>query len=224
MVGLAHPRRVSCPPWSPVPRTTNRADAEPVARPSSSAAGVTNAASLAAGARPTAPNIGRGSTGCGVGIDAFASPICAHAIMPPLSTRCGRTPKNAGSHSTRSASLPGSTEPTSSVDAVGDRRVDRVLGDVAARPQVVGAPSPGRAPAAAFITCAVCQVRMIDLADPAHRLESEPIIEIAPRSCRMSSAAIVWAGSGLGEREVLGHRRVEVVADHQHVEVLARAC
>ena len=63
--------------------------------------------------RPAAPNIGRGSTGCGVGMEAFASPIAAQAIIPPLITACGRTPKNAGSHSTRSASLPTSTEPIS---------------------------------------------------------------------------------------------------------------
>jgi hypothetical protein len=34
--------------------------------------------------------------GCGVGIDAFASPICAHAMKPPLSTISGRIPKKAG--------------------------------------------------------------------------------------------------------------------------------
>ena len=52
-------------------------------------------------------------TGCGVGIDALASPICAHAMKPPFSTSSGFAPKNAGRHSTRSASLPGSMEPTS---------------------------------------------------------------------------------------------------------------
>ncbi|CAM5243679.1 hypothetical protein SMICM304S_07044 [Streptomyces microflavus] len=60
-----------------------------------------------------APNIGRGSTGSGVGMDALASPICAYAIWPPLMTVCGFTPKNAGSQSTRSASFPLSTEPIS---------------------------------------------------------------------------------------------------------------
>jgi hypothetical protein len=63
--------------------------------------------------RGEAPNIGRANTGCGVGIDALASPICAQAIMPPFTTTCGRTPNNFGSHSTRSASLPTSTEPIS---------------------------------------------------------------------------------------------------------------
>ena len=44
---------------------------------------------------------------------------------------------------------------------------------------------------------------------------------IAPRSCRTSSAAIVSrADAALGEGQVLGDRRVEVVAHHQHVEVL----
>ena len=77
------------------------------------ACGATKCTDVAAAAAGAAPNIGRGSTGCGVGIDALASPIAAHAIMPPLITACGRTPKNAGSHSTRSASLPTSTEPIS---------------------------------------------------------------------------------------------------------------
>lgn len=83
------------------------------ARPSSMAWGATKCTDVAAAAAGAAPNIGRGSTGCGVGMDAFASPIAAHTIMPPLTTACGRTPKNAGSHNTRSASLPTSTEPIS---------------------------------------------------------------------------------------------------------------
>ena len=36
----------------------------------------------------------------------------AATIMPPLMINDGLTPKNAGFHSTRSASLPTSTEPT----------------------------------------------------------------------------------------------------------------
>ena len=46
-------------------------------------------------------------------MEALGSPIAAAAIMPPLITRLGLTPKKAGRHSTRSASLPGSIEPTS---------------------------------------------------------------------------------------------------------------
>ncbi|CAM5468755.1 hypothetical protein SFUMM280S_02908 [Streptomyces fumanus] len=83
------------------------------ARPSSRAGAVTKLTELAAGARPIAPYIGRGRIGCGVGMEALASPICAYAICPPLMTSSGLTPKNAGSHSTRSASLPVSTEPIS---------------------------------------------------------------------------------------------------------------
>ncbi len=67
------------------------------ASPSSTAAGDTKAIDVWPAVRPNAPNIGRGSTGCGVGIDALASPIAPHAITPPLTTTCGRTPKNRGS-------------------------------------------------------------------------------------------------------------------------------
>jgi hypothetical protein len=50
---------------------------------------------------------------------------------------------------------------------------------------------------------------------------SEEIIESAPRSCRMSSAAMVSRpDAALGEGDVLGDVGVEVVAHHQHVEVL----
>jgi hypothetical protein len=49
--------------------------------------------------------------GCGVGIEAFGSPIGAAAITPPLMTMSGFTPKNAGDQRTRSASLPASIDP-----------------------------------------------------------------------------------------------------------------
>ena len=62
-------------------------------------------------ARPYAANIGRKCTGCGVGIDAFGSPISAQLITPPLSTILGLAPKNAGSHSTRSATWPTAMRP-----------------------------------------------------------------------------------------------------------------
>ena len=97
--------------------------------------------------RRRSTRVGRISTGCGVGIEAFGSPSAAHTMAPPLITSSGRTPKKRGSHSTRSASLPGSTEPTSCVDAVGDGRVDRVLGDVAPGPLVVGRRPPPERPA-----------------------------------------------------------------------------
>src|ERR1700674_3464172 len=62
---------------------------------------------------PKLPNIGRYITGCGVGMDAFGSPIALHAINPPFTTISGFAPKKAGFHSTRSASFPGSIEPIS---------------------------------------------------------------------------------------------------------------
>ena len=72
-------------------RTSNRS-----ASPPSSASGATKCTDVAAAVTPSAPNIGRGSTGCGVGIEAFASPIAAYTIIPPLITNEGFTPKKAG--------------------------------------------------------------------------------------------------------------------------------
>ena len=79
----------------------------------SKAARETKVSELFASDPPKAPNIGRPYTGCGVGIDAFGSPIIAAAIVPPLRIRLGLTPKNAGFHSTRSAHFPTAIEPTS---------------------------------------------------------------------------------------------------------------
>ena len=81
------------------------------ARPASSAAGETYVTDRSAPI--VSPKDGRIITGCGVGIEAFGSPSAAHAIAPPLMTTAGRTPKNFGSHTTRSASLPTSIDPTS---------------------------------------------------------------------------------------------------------------
>ena len=44
---------------------------------------------MAAATGAAAPNWGRGMTGWGVGIEALASPICAQAMNPPLSTTWG---------------------------------------------------------------------------------------------------------------------------------------
>src|ERR1700690_1177267 len=73
---------------------------------------LTSARQLPPTAPPNAPNIGRMYTGCGVGIDAFGSPICAHAINPPFNPSSGLIPKNAGFHKTKSANFPTSTDPT----------------------------------------------------------------------------------------------------------------
>ena len=57
-------------------------------------------------------NIGLPWTGPGVGIDALASPIWDQTIDPPLITKSGFTAKKDGFHSTKSAILPFSIEPT----------------------------------------------------------------------------------------------------------------
>jgi hypothetical protein len=71
------------------------------------------------------------------------------------------------------------------------------------------------------MACAVCQVRSTTSPTRPIAWLSDPIIEIAPRSCSTSSAAIVEGpDAALGEGQVLGHGRVQVVADDEHVEVL----
>ena len=172
--------------------------------------------------RPWAPNIGRITTGCGVGIDAFASPICDHAMNPPLMTSSGLTPKNAGCHSTRSASLPTSTDPISPRDAVRDRGVDRVLRHVAPNPQVVvrALLAGERSALLTHLVRGLPRARH-DFADAPHRL--------AVTRDHADSAKVVQdvfrrdgfvADAALGKRDVLRNVLVEMVADHQHVEVL----
>src|SRR6185295_10906911 len=77
-------------------------------------------------------------------------------------------------------------------DAVRDGRVDRVLGDVALGAEVVVARAAfGSLPRWPFILCAVCQQRMT--ISPTRPIACESLLNmlIAPRSCRMSSAAMV---------------------------------
>src|ERR1700740_2607340 len=81
-------------------------------RPEVTAALEVNTTEDAVSDLPNAANIGWECTGCGVGIEAFGSPMGAATIEPPLTMQSGLTPKKAGDHSTRSASLPFSTEPT----------------------------------------------------------------------------------------------------------------
>jgi hypothetical protein len=105
---------------------------------------------------------------------------------------------------------------------VGDGRVDGVFGDVAADAQiVVVAGFLGQAPRWRFILSAVCQVRMITSPTRPMAWLSDAMIENAPISCRMSSAAIVSLRMRLSAKAMSsGMRAVEVVADHQHVEML----
>ena len=79
-------------------------------------------------------------------------------------------------------------------DAVGDGRVDRVLGDVALDAEVVVAAAGvlGQRRRAAASSCAR-SARSAMITSPTRPMacESRDIMLIAPRSCRMSSAAIV---------------------------------
>ena len=108
-------------------------------------------------------------------------------------------------------------------DAMRDRRVDRVFGDVAldARSCRCAGRRPAAAPRWRFILSAVCQVRMMTSPTRPIAWLSDDIIESAPRSCRMSSAAIVSLRMRLSAKaRSSGIARVEVMADHQHVEML----
>ena len=141
-----------------------------------------------------APNIGRMISGCGVGIEALASPICAKAMKPLFSTISGRAPKKAGFHSTRSATLPFSTDPirwlmpwamAPLIVYLATKRLMRKLS--------LPATSSGSLPRWRFIWSAICQVRVTT--SPARPIAwlSDVIIEIAPRSCMTPSAAMVSA-------------------------------
>ena len=153
-------------------------------------------------ARARRANIGRYSTGSASGSTHSGRPSPRRRSCPPFSTSSGFTPKKAGFHSTRSASLPASMEPTTMGDAVRDGGIDGVLGDVAFDARVVvsrGSPAPA-APRWTFILCAVCQVRRMTSPTRPIACESDEIMLIAPRSCRMSSAAIVSAGCATRRR------------------------
>ena len=125
-------------------------------------------------------------------MEALASPIAAQAIIPPLSTSVRPHAEERRVPQHQVGQLARLDRADLGVEAVRDRRADRVLGDVAPGPQVVGRRRrPGSAPRRPFITCAVCQVRRTTSPTRPIACESEPIIEIAPRSCSRSSAAIV---------------------------------
>ena len=90
-----------------------------------------------------APHIGRGSTGCGVGIEALASPICRpgdHAALEHQ-VRAHAEERRLPQHQV--GELARLDRADLAVEAVRDRRADRVLGDVAAGPQVVVRGPPG---------------------------------------------------------------------------------
>src|ERR1700676_571046 len=82
-------------------------------KPAELAACEMNVMLVAAIAEPKLPHMGRYITGWGVGIEAFGSPMALQPMNPPFTTISGFTPKKAGFHKTRSASLPASIEPIS---------------------------------------------------------------------------------------------------------------
>src|SRR4051794_17671056 len=176
--------------------------------------------------------------------------------MPPLSTTCGRTPNVFGSHSTRSASLPGSTDPTSPSMPWATAGQIVYLATYRRAPRLSPAPPPAREPPRRLITRAGCPGRLTtpppppparaapatlqrapaalhhvrglpgahpDLADPAHRRRvradhrdgPEVVQQVLRGDRRRPDAA-------LGEGEVLRDAGVQVVADHEHVEVLVQ--
>ena len=174
-------------------------------------------------ARPSAPNIGRMSSGCGVGIDAFASPICAQAMKPPLMHELGLDAEERRPPQHEIGQLADLDRADLVRHAVRDRRVDRVLRDVAADAEVVVVAALARrgGRAAPSSCAAVCQVRVITSPTRPIAWLSLEMMLIAPRSWRMSSAAIVSPRMRLSAKATSsGMLAVEVVADHEHVEVL----
>lgn len=180
-------------PRHPFTATSRFVTPYPVEIPRSIDVPLTNAQLARPRARPIAPNIGRIITGWGVGIDAFGSPICEHAITPPFNTISGFAPKNAGFHSTKSANFPTSMLPTKcEIPCATAGQI--VYFATYRRIRKLSSPCPSSsasAPRCCFILSAVCHVRVITSPTRPIACESDEIIEIAPKSCRISSAAIV---------------------------------
>ena len=124
--------------------------------------------------------------------------------------------------STMSASLPGSSEPTWCADAVGDRRVDRAAWrGSAGRGRCRCRPASPASAAALLLHLVRRSARQRVTVSPMRPIacESDENMLMTPRSCSTSSAAIVSARM----RDCRRRRRprgcrVEVVADHQHVD------
>ena len=125
-------------------------------------------------------------------MEAPGSPICDQAMNPPLITSSGRAPNSAGRQSTRSATFPGSTEPTSCAIPCEMAGLIVYFATYLRMRKLSLSPFSSRSrPRCSRILCAVCQVRAI--ASPTRPIAwlSLEIMLIAPRSWRMSSAAMV---------------------------------
>ena len=143
----------------------------------------TNVIDVLSTASPFAPNMSVYTTGCGVGIEAFASPIFDEQINPPFIIISGFTPNIAGLQRTRSAIFPTSTEPAySEIPCViagfivyfEIKRLIRVLSFLSL--------SSSNGPLCFFILSAVCHVRIITSPTRPIACESELIIENIPMS------------------------------------------
>jgi len=174
---------------------------------------------------------GAGSTRvlAGWGIDAFASPIWPHAMNPPLTT-------TVGSHAVKEARFPQhevrpACPPADRADLVvevrgADGGADRCTSATYRRAPLVVRPrrSPGREPRRSFITWAVLP-RCAGITSPTRPIacESEPIMEDGSH-VRGGCLRRRWCSAydaTLGEREVFGDVRVEVVGTPStYVEVL----
>ena len=161
--------------------------------------------------------------GCGVGSEAFGSPMFAQTIIPPLMTIFGFAPKNAGSQSTRSAILPGLDRAEHVGDAGGDGGIDRDLGDDSEARGSCRCPRspPAERPRALFMQSAVWMARSQFSPTRPIACESLPMIEMTPMSWSTFSAAIVSARTRLSANATSdGTFGIEVVTDHDHVEEL----
>ena len=85
--------------------------------------------------------------------------------------------------------------------------------------------SSGSGPRWRFILWAVCQVRMITSPTRPIAWLSDDIIEKRAEVVQdVLGGDRLAADAALGERDVLRDARVEMVAHHQHVEMLVDAC
>mmetsp|Transcript_125600 Transcript_125600/g.349746 ORF Transcript_125600/g.349746 Transcript_125600/m.349746 type:complete len:216 (-) Transcript_125600:1998-2645(-) len=161
--------------------------------PAPAAAAETKLTQLGPTALPKLPNMGRINTGCGVGIEALGSPICAHAIVPPFMTNSGFAPNIAGVQRHMSASFPTSMEPITWLMPCATAGLMVYLAMYRLM-RVLSLPVPlssGKGPRCCRIFAAVCHVRVTTSPTRPMACESEDMMEMAPRSCRMSSAAMV---------------------------------
>ena len=123
---------------------------------------------------------------------ALGSPISEYATNPPFMIILGFMPKNCGVHTTISASLPGSSEPTwADIPCVMAGFMVILARYLFTRTLSLSPRSPASRPALRFILSAVCQFLVVTSPTLPIAWLSEDIMDMAPMSCRTSSAAMV---------------------------------